>query len=172
MGLKFNKIIVEFFPVSRYNKDSEIELENRTDRGVFMKKRTDVEVIINGKQYTVGGYEGEEYLHKIASYINGKLLEMKQQDAYRLMDAETRNVLMLVNLADDYFKTKKQMEEISASSDTKNSEIFTLRHENIELKTKLEAMRQELTAKKRELVEEQKKVVRLETELREKQGKA
>ena len=58
-----------------------------------MKTRTDIEVIIDNKRYTLCGYESEEYLQKVASYINGKYAELKKQDnAYRLMDAEMKNV--------------------------------------------------------------------------------
>ena len=34
-----------------------------------MSSKTDAEVIIGGKIYTLCGYESEEYLQKVASYI-------------------------------------------------------------------------------------------------------
>ena len=37
-----------------------------------MAAKTSAEVVIDGKVYTLSGYEGEEYLQKVASYINGK----------------------------------------------------------------------------------------------------
>ena len=40
-----------------------------------MAAKTDAEVIIDGKVYTLSGYESEEYLQKIASYLNGKIAE-------------------------------------------------------------------------------------------------
>ena len=40
-----------------------------------MNTKNDVEVIINGKQYTLSGYESSEYLQKIANHINDKLTE-------------------------------------------------------------------------------------------------
>ena len=37
-----------------------------------MSAKTSAEVVIDGKVYTLSGYEGEEYLQKVASYINGR----------------------------------------------------------------------------------------------------
>ncbi len=38
-----------------------------------MSAKTDTEVIIGGKVFTLSGYESEEYLQKVASYINNKV---------------------------------------------------------------------------------------------------
>lgn len=38
-----------------------------------MASKTDTEVIIGGKVFTLSGYESEEYLQKVASYINNKV---------------------------------------------------------------------------------------------------
>ncbi len=37
-----------------------------------MPSKTDTEVIIGGKVFTLSGYESEEYLQRVASYINNK----------------------------------------------------------------------------------------------------
>lgn len=132
-----------------------------------MNKRTDIEVIINNKRYTLCGYESEEYLQKVASYINSKITEFKKQDFYRTLDTEMRSVLLQLNIADDYFKLKNQMKQAEIDSDTKSSEIFDLKHEIIMLQTKLESAEKEIEALRKENLEEQKKVVRLETELNE-----
>lgn len=42
-----------------------------------MAEKTSAEVIIGGKVYTLSGYEGEEYLQKVATYINNKLGEFQ-----------------------------------------------------------------------------------------------
>lgn len=135
-----------------------------------MKKRTDIDVIINNKRYTLCGYESEEYLQKIASYINGKYAELKTQESYRILDSDMKNVLMQINLADDYFKAKKLMEDTEQNSDTKSNEIYDLKREIIALQSKLEAAGKEINQLKKENIEEQKKVVRLETELEGRQS--
>jgi cell division protein ZapA len=136
-----------------------------------MNKRTDIEVIINNKRYTLGGYESEEYLQKVATYINNKYAELKKQDFYRNLDSDMRNVLLQINLADDYFRLKKQMQTIETDSDSKSNEIFDLKHEIILLQTKLEVVERELIAAKEDNLEEQKRVIRLETELNESRKK-
>ena len=52
--------------------------------------KTDTEVIIGGKVFTLSGYESEEYLQKVASYINNKVNEYNKLDAFRRQPAETQ----------------------------------------------------------------------------------
>ena len=40
-----------------------------------MSSKNDTEVIIGGKVIRLSGYESEEYLQKVAAYINGKIAE-------------------------------------------------------------------------------------------------
>ena len=136
-----------------------------------MNRRTDIEVIINNKRYTLGGYESEEYLQKVATYINNKYAELKKQDFYRNLDSDMRNVLLQINIADDYFKIKKQMQSLESDSDAKSGEIFDLKHEIILLQTKLETLERDLALAKEDNLEEQKKVIRLEAELNESRKK-
>ena len=66
-----------------------------------MSSKTDAEVIIGGKIYTLCGYESEEYLQKVASYINSKLDEYGKIDAFRMQNADTRSVLMQLNIENE-----------------------------------------------------------------------
>lgn len=137
-----------------------------------MNRKNGIEVIINGKRVTLGGYESEEYLQRVASYLNAKYTELKQMDSYRMLDTEMKSMYLQLNLADDYFKLKKQMEEASGDSDAKSGEIFDLKHEAITAQTKLEAAQREIEALKKENLEAQKRIIRLETELEGYHGKA
>ena len=136
-----------------------------------MNKYHDIEVIINNKRYTLSGYESEEYLQKIASYINSKHVEFRNKDAFKFMDADLKNILMQINIADDYYKTKYKLNELEAESEAKSREIFDLKHELISSQTKLEAAQKEAEEFKKELYEAQKKMVRLETELTDNEKK-
>ena len=40
-----------------------------------MSSKNNTEVILGGKVFTLSGYESEEYLQKVAAYINNKLAE-------------------------------------------------------------------------------------------------
>ena len=137
-----------------------------------MNKKNGIEVIINGKRVNLGGYESEEYLQRVATYLNAKYNELKNLDSYRMLDLEMKNMVLQLNLADDYFKLKKQMEETSGDSVAKSGEIFDLKHEVITAQTKLEAALRENEALKKENLEAQKRIIRLETELEGYHGKA
>ena len=48
-----------------------------------MAGKIDAEVVIGGKVYTLSGYESEEYLQKVASYLNAKLSELESDEGYK-----------------------------------------------------------------------------------------
>lgn len=132
-----------------------------------MKKRNDVKVVIGGKQYNMGGYESEEYLQSIASYINSKTEELKQQGGFPKLDSDIVNILLQINIADDYFKLKKSQEEIDRDYSEKQKENVDLKREIIGLQAKLETYEQENRAMKEENLELQKRIIRMEAEVEE-----
>lgn len=132
-----------------------------------MNRQTSIDVLINGKKYTLSGYEEEEYLHKVAAYINAKYAEFKEKDSYKYMDNDMKNILLQLNIADDYFKLKQQMQDRENDGEVKSNEIFVLKHEIISLQTRLEAIEKELKQAEAARYEEEKKNIRLETELKE-----
>ena len=87
-----------------------------------MSAKTDTEVIVGGKVFTLSGFESEEYLQKVASYINNKHAEFEKIDGYRRQTNDYQALLLEFNIADDYFKAKKQMavleEELKAREDS------------------------------------------------------
>jgi cell division protein ZapA len=133
-----------------------------------MNKMNNIEVIINNKRYNLRGYESEEYLQKIASYINNKHSELKKKDFYKLLDSDMKGILMEINIADDYFKVRNQLKEIETEGENRSNEIYNLKHELVSLHTKLDLKEKEVETLKQELNEAQKKIIRLETELMDK----
>ena len=89
-----------------------------------MNTKNDVEVIINGKQYTLSGYESSEYLQKIANHINDKIAEFKQQESYLRLDTEMRNILLAINLSDEYYKAIKDSNDLKNENEDMEKEIF------------------------------------------------
>ena len=67
-----------------------------------MSSKNNTEVIIDGKIYTLSGYESEEYLQKVAGYINNKITEFKQDDGFKRQTLEVQRTLLNINIADDY----------------------------------------------------------------------
>lgn len=132
-----------------------------------MSVKTDTEVIIGGKVFTLSGYESEEYLQKVASYINNKINEYLKNDSFKGLDERTQNVLIELNIADDYFKEKKQTSVLEQDIKVKENELYDLKHELIATQIKLENMSKALKEANNENAELSKEVVRLETELKE-----
>ena len=85
-----------------------------------MANKVDIPVVINGKVYTLSGYEGEDYLQNVATYINGKISECKTSDQYRRMNTEYQGILLALNIADDYFKAKKLGDSLSEEIESKD----------------------------------------------------
>lgn len=131
-----------------------------------MSSKTDTEVIIGGKIFTLSGYESEEYLQKVASYINNKLDEYGRLDSFRKQPLDTQSVLMQLNIADDYFKAKKQIGMLEEELQAKEKELYDLKHELIAAQIKLEDTQKQTKELQNKLNEDAQKIVRLETELK------
>ena len=132
-----------------------------------MAVKIDTEVIIGGKVFTLSGYESEEYLQKVASYVNNKINEYSKVDAFRRQPFEKQSVLLQLNVADDYFKAKKQIDILEEEVKTKEKELYDLKHELISTQIKLENLEKNNKNMQTELNENAKKIVRLETEIKE-----
>ena len=126
--------------------------------------KTDIAVVINNKVYTISGYEGEEYLQNIATYINGKIADCKTSEEYRRMNTEYQGTLLAINIADDYFKAKTQADELFTDNNEKEQQLYELRHEIIETQIKHEAALKLVEEYKEQVSKLQKKIVQLETE--------
>ena len=132
-----------------------------------MSSKTDTEVIIGGKIFTLSGYESEEYLQRVASYINNKLDEYSKIDSFKKQPVDTQSVLLQLNIADDYFKARKQIALLEEEIHTKEKELYDLKHELIAAQIKLEATDKRVREMQVEINESGKKIVRLETELKD-----
>lgn len=133
-----------------------------------MSSKTDTEVIIGGKVFTLSGYESEEYLQKVASYINNKVNEYGKVDSFRRQPLDTQSVLLQLNIADDFFKAKKQIAILEEDIQSKEKELYDLKHELISAQIKLENAEKQNKELQMELNENSRKIVRLETELKDK----
>lgn len=99
-----------------------------------MNMKNVLKVMINGKEYTLSGYESEEYMQKIAGFINAKQSELASLEGYTHLENEHKVVLMQINLADAYYKMVEERDYLVSQLEEKNKEIFDLKHELISLK--------------------------------------
>ena len=120
-----------------------------------MSAKTSAEVVIDGKVFTLSGYEGEEYLQKVAAYINNKIIEFDAIEDYRHLPLNMKNTLIQLNIADDYFKAKDQVTKLENDLEQKEKEIYDLKHDLISNQVKTEtaeASLKELEAVNKELL--------------------
>ena len=88
-----------------------------------MSSKSSAEVIIGGKMYTLSGYEGEEYLQRVASYINNKINEFNEIEEVRRFSVDMKAALVELNIADDFFKAKDRIEKLEQDLEVKEKEI-------------------------------------------------
>lgn len=130
-----------------------------------MSVKTDAEVIIGDKVITLTGYESEEYLQRVASYINKKINEYNKMDSFKRQPIEMQNILMQLNIADDYFKVQKQNAVLEEELQRKEKELYDLKHELVACQMKMDTVERAQRDMKEKLEEAEKNVVKLETEL-------
>ena len=129
-----------------------------------MVPKNDIKVVINNKVYTLSGQESEDYLQNVATYINGKIADCQSSEAYRRFNAEYQNVLLALNIADDYFKAKDQVNQMLTEDDDKDKQIYDLRHEVIEVQIKYESAQKMIEEYKDKISELQRQIIKLEAE--------
>ena len=107
-----------------------------------MAMKNAVEVVVDGRVYKISGYESQEYLHQIAVYMT----ECHSTENYRKQSGDQRQLMLSMNLADDYFKAKNQAEKLTAELEKKERELYSVRHDLIEARLEIENLKKEKKA--------------------------
>ena len=143
-----------------------------------MSSKNNAQVIIDGKIFTLSGYESEEYLQKVATYINNKIAEFKKDEGYRRQTIDVQKALkatlLELNIADDYFKAKKQADALETELESKDKQLYDIKHELITAQINNETLEKERDDLKAQLGDAQKDMIRYETrimEMKENQNK-
>lgn len=117
-----------------------------------------VEVRISGKNYTLVGVESEEYMHKVALYIDKKMNEIMRSNSQ--LSTSMSAILTAINVADDYFKSnnsdeaaKEDLKKLRNDLDKSNSFLKQLKQENSILNDKNSRLQLELAKKEAENME-------------------
>lgn len=132
-----------------------------------MTEKTDVQVIIDKKVLTISGYESEDYLQKVALYINNKIAEFNKIDGFKFSTKDIQHRLIEVNIADDFFKEKEKAEKFEAELKAKQDELYDMKHDVINKDMIIKSTKEALKKSEDSLVEAQKRILQLETELKE-----
>ena len=70
--------------------------------------RNYTEVIIDGKVFTLSGFESEEYLQKVSNYLNHKIAECSENESYKKQSSDTKSILLALNIATIISKQKSR----------------------------------------------------------------
>ena len=132
-----------------------------------MAVKNTTQVLIGGKIITLSGYESEEYLQKVANYMNNKMTELGQIPGYSRQAQETRHTLLSLNIADDYFNAKRQADMFEEELEAKDREMYDLKHDLINGQVELERLQKDGEEKTVEISSLQAKIEELEQELDE-----
>ena len=126
-----------------------------------MSAKKSAEVVIGGKLYTLSGYEEEDYLQKVAAYINNKIAEFNEVDGFKRLPPDMKSTLIELNIADDFFKAKSQIEKNETDIEQKEKEIYDLKHDLISDQVRFDAMQEtidSLESEKKELLHTKEKL--------------
>mgnify|MGYP000771072951 CR=1 FL=1 len=115
-----------------------------------------------------GKTEYLEQARKVASYINGKINEFTSIEEYRHIPLNMKNTLIQLNIADDYFKAKDQVEKLERDLENKEKEIYDLKHDLISNQVKTETAEESLKKLERDNKELLLNKARLEAALEDK----
>lgn len=132
-----------------------------------MRNKNDVEVLIDGRKYTICGFESAEYLQQIASYINRKFIEFGKKDYYARLDLDLRKILLAINIADDYYKMKKKANEYRTENELKDQLVLDMKHEILHLQEDIQARDKKISELEKDMEQAEKKIIELETRLKQ-----
>lgn len=101
------------------------------------------EVVIAGKIISISGEEDAAYMTEVAAFINDKLMELQKTENYARLSAEHKQILLGMNLADEYFREKKKNQILASELELKDKELYSLKHELINLQLDLEKLQKD-----------------------------
>jgi cell division protein ZapA len=87
-------------------------------------------------------------------------------EGFKRQPLDTQNVLLQLNIADDYFKAKKQVELLEGQLSDKEKELYDIKHELIATQIKLENTEKNVKNLQSDITEDSRKIIQMETELK------
>ena len=128
-----------------------------------MNNKNYAEVLIDGKIYTLGGAEDQQYLQRVAGYISEKTTQLKKQEGFSKQSQEYQAVMVKLNIADDYFKATDRAAASDRRVEDMERETYSLKHELVTTQMNLERRERELEQAQAELKENREELMKLRT---------
>ena len=127
-----------------------------------MEGKRELSVVIDGKVYRLSG-GSDSYLQKLASYVDGKISELKTQAGYNKLSTEYRDILLALTIAEEVFKLKEEIEVFNQDSRDRGQELYELKQEVVDKKLQIDTANKLVEDYKTKVNELQKRMIGLET---------
>ena len=127
-----------------------------------MEGKRELSVVIDGKVYRLSG-GSDSYLQILASYVDGKISELKTQAGYNKLSTEYRDILLALTIAEEVFKLKEEIEVFNQDSRDREQELYELKQEVVDKKLQIDTANKLVEDYKTKVNELQKRMIGLET---------
>ena len=111
-----------------------------------MSSLNKIEAVIGGEIITLVSAENEEFMQKIARYIDRKLSEIKRMKSNASINERTRTLFIAINIAEDYFKTLETLHNLEEEHEKFVTELGRMQEENYLLTEKLHELQDRMNA--------------------------
>ena len=91
------------------------------------------------------------------------ILEFKKDEDFRRQKPDMQRILLEINIANDYFKAKKQADLLEDDLSIKEKEVYDLKHELILSDAKAQTATDELENALEKIKELEKEIIRLQS---------
>ena len=99
-------------------------------------ERNSTDVIIEDKVYKISTDQDASYVRELAEYINEKMELLHRQSAYSKQANAFRQIILLMNMADDYCHMKQQAEEATRKYEQQEAEFYNMKREMVNMQEK------------------------------------
>jgi cell division protein ZapA len=132
-----------------------------------MEHKNKIKVIIGRRVYTLVGEESEEYMQRVALYIDKKMNEVLRTESSQNLSTNMLAVLTSINVADDLFKMREKVECLQKEMQKYQSEIEQREKELQRYQDELGRAQEENLALRERMEEMQLETLRSRMELEE-----
>ena len=103
-------------------------------------EKSNTQVVIGGKIFNMSGNENEEYMQKIAAYLNRKIGAVDAESQGKRVPQDMRNLLIQINIADELMKEREIASSMEADLKALQEELNIARQEIAALQTQVDRL--------------------------------
>lgn len=116
-----------------------------------MTEKNKINVLIDGRNFTIMGNGSKEYVYQLASHVDEKIKEMT--DKNNKLSGSMAATLAAINIADDFYKTNIELKSLKSESKAPMEEYDSLIDELKEANLKIEKFKKDCNSYKDELLD-------------------